>query len=178
MKIYTKTGDKGKTSLYSGERVKKYSLRVDVYGTIDELNSFLGLAVAQGLPDDMHTEIKKIMNETFSLCSDLANSAIEEDKAFIQQTHINDLEANIDKYTEQVPELKDFILPTGTVGASTLHVSRSICRRAERLATRLAETENVSKFALIYLNRLSDFLFTAARYANHAEGREETKWKK
>jgi cob(I)alamin adenosyltransferase len=178
MKIYTKTGDKGTTSLFSGERVPKYSLRVETYGTVDEMNSFLGAAVAQGLDEKVKEDICRIMNEIFSLCADLSNTSITEETALIREEHILVLEKNIDLYMSQLPELDHFILPSGSQGGTLLHVARSVCRRAERLCVHLDNSENVSPYALKYLNRLSDYLFAAARYANFLAGKEERAWKK
>ena len=178
MKIYTKTGDKGKTSLFSGERVTKYSLRVETYGSVDEMNSYLGAAVAQGLDEAVKKDICRIMNEIFSLCADLATTTTTEKTAFIQQEHISELEKNIDSYTSELPALTHFILPSGSQGGTLLHVARSVCRRAERLCVHLSDEEIVSPYAPKYLNRLSDFLFTAARYANFLAGKEEKAWKK
>ncbi len=178
MKIYTKTGDKGTTSLFSGERVPKYSIRVDTYGSVDEMNSFLGAAVAQGLHENVKKDICRIMNEVFSLSADLSNTAVTEETALINENHITSLEKNIDSYMQELPKLTSFILPSGSQGGALLHVARSVCRRAERLCVQLDNEENIGPFALKYLNRLSDFLFTAARYANFLADKEETSWEK
>jgi cob(I)alamin adenosyltransferase len=178
MKIYTKTGDKGLTTLGSGERVPKYALRVETYGAVDELHAFLGAAVAQGLPSPVDKDIKRVMNELFSLCADLSNTAVTDENARIQKEHIVALEKNIDAYMQTLPQLTNFILQGGSKGGSMLHVGRAVCRRAERLCVNLVETENNSSFVLKYLNRLSDFLFTAARMANYLDGAEEVLWQK
>lgn len=178
MKIYTKSGDRGKTSLGSGERVAKYSLRVDAYGSVDEMNSFLGAAVAQGLPERVKKDVCRISNEIFSLCADLANTKVTEENAFIGQSHIDTLEKQIDEYTAELPPLENFILPGGSKGGAFLHIARTVCRRAERLCVKLSNEEKVNNHTLKYLNRLSDFLFTAARLANNLDGKKEMIWKK
>ncbi|MFH1051479.1 MAG: cob(I)yrinic acid a,c-diamide adenosyltransferase [bacterium] len=179
MKIYTKTGDKGSTSLYNGSRVSKSALRVETYGTVDEMNSIIGIALSHEMPETLKGDMTKISNWLFNLGSDLATPLdfkilIER----IKEENIAFLEKKIDDYTEQMPELKNFILPGGSKPASFLHQARTVCRRAERLAVSLAETENIGKLPVIFLNRLSDYLFTAARYANHLLGVAERNWEK
>ncbi len=179
MKIYTKTGDKGSTSLYNGSRVSKSSLRVETYGTVDVLNSIIGIALAHDIPNQIKEDLLKISNRLFYLGSDLAtpmDSKIQIER--INEENITFLEQKIDEYTEQMPELKNFILPGGSKPASFLHHARTVCRRAERLAVSLAEAENIGDLPIIFLNRLSDYLFTAARYANHLLGVEERIWEK
>ncbi|MFC2130645.1 cob(I)yrinic acid a,c-diamide adenosyltransferase [Bacteroidota bacterium] len=180
MKIYTKTGDKGTTSLYNGKRVPKSSPRVETYGTVDVLNSILGIAIAHDPPGIMKEDITKISNMLFNLGSDLAtpldsNSKFKPER--IKEEQITYLEQNIDEYTEQMPPLKNFILPGGTKSAAFLHYARTVCRRAERLAVALSEKENIGELPVIFLNRLSDYLFTAARYANHLSGVKDREWK-
>jgi len=178
MKIYTKTGDKGATSLYSGERVEKYSLRVETYGTIDELNSVIGLAISFCDNPDIKNDLIAISNDLFSLCADFANTTINSNSSMINENHILNLENLIDKYTAVLPPLSKFILPGGTKSASFLHQARSVSRRAERLAVKLSSLEQVSEVGLIYLNRLSDFLFTVARMANYYENQTDIFWEK
>ena len=179
-KIYTKRGDKGETSLGGGQRVRKDSLRVQVYGTVDELNSQLGVALALGLCERLAQEIPSIQNELFDLGSDLC--FIEEDKAKyplpqIELRHVNRLEALIDEMTAAAGPLENFILPGGSLGAAQLHVARTVCRRAEREATTLANEEGVGTYVLAYLNRLSDALFVMARYENLQQGVPEPLWR-
>jgi cob(I)alamin adenosyltransferase len=178
-KIYTRTGDAGMTALGSRQRVSKDALRVQAYGTVDELNSALGLARALGLSDRLATVLPTIQNELFHLGSDL--SFTEEDKQTfaipeIEPRHVEALEALIDELNEVVGPLENFILPGGTPGAASLHVARTVCRRAERDVVSLSHREPVGQHVLSYLNRLSDALFVMARYENHASGRPETTW--
>lgn len=178
-KIYTRQGDEGLTSLSGGQRVPKDSLRVVAYGTVDELNSSLGVALAAGLCDRLAQVLPGIQNELFHLGSDL--SFLEEDKAKypvpqIEPRHVARLEALIDEMTAVVGPLQNFILPGGSVGAAHLHVARTICRRAEREAITLAREEAIGGEAIRYLNRLSDALFVMARYENHSRGVPEPLW--
>jgi cob(I)alamin adenosyltransferase len=179
MKIYTKTGDKGSTSLYNGSRVIKSSLRVETYGTVDELNSIIGIVLAHEAPVNLNNDLLVVSNWLFNLGSDLATptgSKINIDR--INEENIKFLEQKIDEYTEQMPELKNFILPGGSKIAAFLHHARTVCRRAERLVVELAEKEEIGEFPVKFLNRLSDYLFTSARYANHLLGVEERNWEK
>lgn len=178
-KIYTRRGDKGLTSLSGGQRVDKDSLRVAAYGTVDELNSAIGVAVSGGLVPWLASVLPELQNELFHLGSDL--SFREEDKAKfpipqIEERHILRLEALIDELTAVVGPLENFILPGGSAGAAELHVARTVCRRAERDVTTLAREEAIGAYALQYLNRLSDALFVMARYENHELGVPEPLW--
>ena len=181
MKIYTKTGDKGETGLFGGDRVPKNSTRIEAYGTIDELNSFIGLAVHEVRNNDVKGLLEGIQNELFTLGSDLAAPDNEKTlKLGIQrvQAHMYvRLEGEIDRYEERLQELRNFILPAGTRGAAVLHICRTICRRAERLVTALKGTENINENILIYLNRLSDLLFVLSRFENSISGVPDIKWK-
>lgn len=179
-KIYTKRGDGGQTSLGGGQRVPKDALRVQVYGTVDELNSQIGVALAAGLCDELQKVLPAIQNELFDLGSDLC--FLEEDKGKfplpqIEARHVEFLEKLIDEMTEVVGPLENFILPGGSVGSAHLHVARTVCRRAEREATQLAREEGVGPHVLAYLNRLSDALFVMARFENHRRGVPEPLWK-
>lgn len=179
-KIYTKGGDKGTTALGGGQRVPKDDLRVGVYGTVDELNSHIGVAVAMGLCDRLNAELPRIQNELFDLGSDLC--FLEEDKGKwsipqIEARHVEKLEALIDEMTEIVGPLENFILPGGAIGSAQLHVARTVCRRAEREATTLAREQAVGTYVISYLNRLSDALFVMARFENHQRGVAEPLWK-
>jgi cob(I)alamin adenosyltransferase len=178
-KIYTRTGDAGQTSLSGGQRVAKDSLRVAAYGTVDELNACLGVAVAAGLSDRLAGVVAEIQNELFHLGSDL--SFLEADKAQfpipqIEARHVARLEALIDELTAVVGPLQNFILPGGAATAAHLHVARTVCRRAERDVITLARAEPVGAHVVAYLNRLSDALFVMARYENHRRGVSEPLW--
>ena len=178
-KIYTRTGDAGQTSLSGGQRVAKDSLRVAAYGTVDELNSGLGVAVAAGLSERLAAVLPEIQNELFHLGSDL--SFLEEDKASfpipqIEARHVERLEALIDELTAVVGPLQNFILPGGSATAAHLHVARAVCRRAERDVITLAREDSVGAYVVAYLNRLSDALFVMARYENHQRGVVEPLW--
>ncbi len=179
MKIYIKTGDKGTTGLFSGERVSKASLRVDTYGTADELNSIIGIALSHDIDKNFREDLMKINKMLFRLGSDLAtppDAGTQFKVLRIEEKDISWLEKKIDEYTGRMPELKNFILPGGSLPAAFLHQARTVCRRAERMSVRLAETENTGELPVVFLNRLSDYLFTAARYANHLAGIEDIKW--
>src|SRR5512134_3074412 len=171
--IYTRTGDEGETSLGGGQRVPKDSARVTAYGTVDELNSAIGVAVAHGLTPRLMEILAILQNELFHLGSDLAFR--EEDKQThelpqIGERHVIQLEQWINELNEIVGPLKNFILPGGSPGAAQLHLARAICRRAERAVLTLAHEEPISGSVLPYLNRLSDLLFVMARYENKQRG--------
>lgn len=178
-KIYTRTGDAGTTSLGSKQRVPKDSLRVAAYGTVDELNSQLGVALASGLVSRLMETLPTIQNELFHLGSDLA--FLEEDKKTfnipqIKAQHVSKLEHLIDELNDVVGPLENFILPGGSMGAALLHVARTICRRAEREVAALSHVEPVGAQVLPYLNRLSDLLFVMARYENNQRSIAEPLW--
>jgi cob(I)alamin adenosyltransferase len=176
MKIYTKTGDKGNTSLFNGDRVSKTSLRIETYGTIDELNSIIGISISFCDNNSVKDDLLNICNLLFTAGTDLAtpyNSNINNNIIRINQSHINLLENLIDKHTNELPELKQFILPTGNKCAAFLHQARTVCRRAERLAIQLLNEEDIGNYIIIFLNRLSDYLFTAARYSNFKDKVED-----
>ncbi|MEM6706607.1 MAG: cob(I)yrinic acid a,c-diamide adenosyltransferase [Acidobacteriota bacterium] len=178
-KVYTRTGDDGTTALGTGTRVPKESLRIAAYGTADELNSVLGVAVASGVPDALLEPLAKIQNDLFHLGSDLC---IPEDDPNapevprIEDRHVDQLEAWMDAWQEELEPLQNFILPGGSLAAAHLHVARTVCRRAEREATELSRTEFVGKPVIRYLNRLSDALFVMARYANLKRGVGDVLW--
>lgn len=178
-KIYTRTGDDGTTALGTTRRVPKDDLRVETYGTIDELNSFLGLAIAYGLDQRLVGPLKTIQNELFHLGADL--SFPKDDKRQvevprIEQRHIDALEHLIDELNEEVGPLKNFILPGGSPGAAALQVARAICRRAERIAVSLGREQDINPANLTYLNRLSDALFVMGRFENRSKGVDEPLW--
>ena len=178
MKIYTKTGDDGTTSLFSGGRVRKHHLRVEAYGTVDELNSHIGVVRAH--KPSMPTEVLliKIQEHLFRLGADLATPMDAKAEWLIRITpqEVEWLEYRIDQFTEHLEPLKNFILPGGSLVGANLHVARTVCRRAERLVVALAEVEPINDQSLIYLNRLSDWFFTAARYENKQANIPEDKW--
>ena len=179
-KIYTKRGDAGDTALGGGQRVPKDHPRVEAYGTVDELNSQLGVALAVGLCDRLAQVLPEIQNELFDLGSDLCFR--EEDKQQyklpqIEPRHVQRLEALIDEMTAVTGPLENFILPGGSLGAAQLHVARTVCRRAERVVAGLANEESIGAHVLPYLNRLSDALFVMARYENRQRGVPEPLWR-
>ena len=180
IKIYTKTGDKGDTGLFGAGRVPKYSLRIETYGTVDELNSFIGLAVSEISDEEVNGLLIKIQNELFTVGSNLAAPNLEKDKKniipLVTEKFYTDAEKAIDHFEEKLEPLKNFILPGGSKGSALLHVCRSVCRRAERKAVELKSKENVGEEIIIYLNRLSDLFFVLARYVNLISNNPDTKW--
>lgn len=178
MKIYTKTGDGGTTALFAGGRVPKHHLRVEAYGTIDELNSLLGVVRAQRPSQQTDSWLEAAQNQLFHLGADLATppSAKSNWITRISKDEISWLEASIDEMTDQLPPLRNFVLPGGSPAGAQLQVARAVCRRAERIMTALDESAEVGPDALAYVNRLSDWLFMLARYENMRAGESETKW--
>ena len=178
-KLYTRKGDEGTTGLGGGQRVPKDSLRVRAYGAVDELNAFIGVALAHGVSRRLAEMLLPIQNELFHLGADL--SFVEEDKARrkipqIEARHVERLEQRIDELNAVVGPLENFILPGGAVASANLHVARTVCRRAEREVIALAGAEPVGPFVVAYLNRLSDLLFAMARYENRQQGVLEPLW--
>jgi cob(I)alamin adenosyltransferase len=182
MKIYTKTGDKGETSLFGGERVWKDNLRISAYGTVDELNSILGVAVNEITNKELREVINSIQNDLFTLGSDLASPLEKENKRFtiprVNAQFVERLEKLIDNYDSQLPSLRNFIIPGGTKGAGLIHLARTVCRRAEREVISLAKVEPITEEIKIYLNRLSDLLFVLARFENFSSNHPDIEWKK
>lgn len=180
-KIYTKTGDKGKTSLIGGTKVSKAHLRIEAYGTVDELNSHIGLCRDQQTDDHGRDILQEIQDRLFTLSSALACDPEKETKMKIpdlKESDITLLEKEIDRMTDQLPPMKSFILPGGHPVVSQLHITRCVCRRAERSCVRLEEeNEEVAPIIMIYLNRLSDYLFVLARYTAHLLNVAEIPWK-
>src|SRR5262245_7243469 len=163
-KVYTRTGDDGTTGLGGGQRVPKDSLRIEAYGTVDELNSQIGVALAAGLDAELSGPLSAAQNDLFHLGSDLC--VLEEDKASppvprIEARHVDALEAWMDRLSESLAPLENFVLPGGAPGAAALHVARAVCRRAERLVIALGRREAIGAYTIRYLNRLSDALFVA-----------------
>lgn len=182
MKIYTRTGDRGDTALFGGERVVKHHPRISAYGTVDETNAFIGLALAH-LPEDppfapLRTMLERVQNELFVVGADLATP--EGSKAAVPRItndHITALEHDIDRLDGDLPELRSFILPGGHAAAAALHAARTVCRRAERETVSARADLGFDHEVPVYLNRLSDFLFVAARWANQTSGGTDTAWK-
>lgn len=181
MRIYTKQGDEGKTALFDGTRVDKCDLRLETYGTLDELNSHLGAALALCTFSAMAEILQRLQHELFDAGSDLATPLDSPNSPKIRRIEATDyqrIEKWIDEVTAQLPPLKNFVLPGGTVLSAQLHICRTVCRRAERHLVALKRHENLGPAILIYLNRLSDFLFTLARWANVLAGVDEVFWSK
>ncbi len=178
MKIYTRTGDDGTTSLFSGGRVLKSHLRVESYGTVDELNSVLGLARAFKPHPTTDDYLGQIQRQLFHLGADLATPLDAESNWVVRmdEATVRGLEDAIDTLNADLPPLTNFILPGGSLAAAQIHIGRTVCRRAERIVVMLKEYEAVGEPALHYLNRLSDFLFTLARWENKQVGIAEDAW--
>ena len=181
MKIYTGFGDEGQTRLYGGKVVSKDHLRIEVYGTLDELNSLLGLVISQLADEHLHEQLILIQNDLFQISAVLAtpdrNTLKKLDKA-PERSDIVRLEQLIDHMDDKLAPLQSFILPGGTTTASYLHLARTVCRRAERRLTSLMATAEIDNDIIVYLNRLSDLLFVAARYVNYRAGVVDIPWQK
>ena len=181
MKIYTKTGDKGKTSLIGGTKVYKSNLRIESYGTIDELNSFVGLCLDHLKSHNIPNVLAEIQDRLFTIGSALACDPEKETKLKIPDLHEADvvlLEKEIDRMNEVLPAMKSFILPGGHLAVSSLHIARTVCRRAERCCIKMQKKEmEVEDLVIKYLNRLSDYLFVLARFAAHQLNVKEIPWK-
>lgn len=178
MKIYTRKGDRGETSLFGGKRVLKNSLRIETYGSVDELNSIVGAARASVPPQEIDTILERVQNDLFILGADLATpTSMKHGKVLrIMHSHVEGLEKIIDRLEILLEPLSSFILPGGSSLGAQLHVARTVCRRAERLAVQLTKREKIGELPVMYLNRLSDCLFVLARYANKVAGAQEKKW--
>jgi cob(I)alamin adenosyltransferase len=180
-KIYTRVGDGGNTALIGGTKVPKNDLRIETYGTVDELNSWIGLVNDQLQDAEYKNLLKEIQDRLFTIGSSLATDSDKDVKMALPDLHATDvalLENQIDFMTEQLPEMKSFILPGGHVAVSSIHIARCVCRRAERLAVGLRQLDvPVNELVIQYLNRLSDYLFTLARYAAHKLKVAEIPWK-
>ena len=177
MKIYTKTGDGGESSLYGGTRLPKSDLRFEAYGTIDELNAALGIALAQVGAVEYQEELSRVQADLFSLGAELALSPGQELKARpIGAVETTALERRLDELQAKLPELKNFILPGGGALGGALHLARTVARRAERAVVRLKSQIEIRDEILTYLNRLSDYLFVLARYVNAKTGHQEITW--
>ncbi len=183
MKIYTRTGDEGTTALFGGDRVVKSHPRIEAYGTVDELNAVVGVVLAHLDPDSgtgsarLRPVLVRIQNDLFVLGADLATP--EHSRPTVPRiggAHIDALEADIDAFDADLPPLRAFILPGGTAASAHLHVARTVCRRAERLAVEAATRERFNEGAVVYLNRLSDLFFVLSRWANHAAAVADVEW--
>jgi cob(I)alamin adenosyltransferase len=179
MKIYTKTGDRGDTSLVGGQRVPKDALRVEAYGTVDELNSVLGIVLADSNESGLEMVLKPVQMKLFELGAELATPHPSENPRIPQITSRDaaPLEALIDALSADLPPLNNFVLPGGSPLAARIHFARTVCRRAERLVVRLSHSEEVGEGIIVYLNRLSDLLFVLARHVNVKTGVPEILWK-
>jgi cob(I)alamin adenosyltransferase len=174
-KIYTRTGDDGTTGLGNGERIDKCDERVEAFGTVDETNSALGLILAEsGAPETIRACLTRIQHELFEIGAELSLPGYRK----ITSEHVGTLERDLDRFNEELPPLKEFVLPGGNRLAATCHVARTICRRAERRAWAAAKTTDVNPELLRYLNRLSDLLFVVARVLARQGGAEETLWQR
>lgn len=178
MKIYTKKGDGGRTNLAGGEQVSKSHIRIRAYGTVDELNSCIGVAISFSGFEDMKESLSGVQNDLFAIGAQLAarGEPPRKEKARISEERIAGLEGLIDTFMGEAGALESFVLPGGTTAASYLHLARTTCRRAETLVTELSESEPVNPLCIKYLNRLSDLLFAMARAANKRGKTDEIKW--
>lgn len=182
MKIYTKTGDQGETGLYGGPRVSKDDIRIEAYGTVDELNSVLAVALIEVDNPDIYELLRKIQNQLFSIGADLATPIGKQNSRAsirtIKDHHITEIENAIDYFDAQLDPLKNFILPGGTAGGAYLHLARTVCRRAERRVVTLKNAVEINPNIILFLNRLSDLLFVLARFENKSAGVQDVPWKK
>jgi cob(I)alamin adenosyltransferase len=177
MKIYTRTGDRGETSLFGGARVAKNDARIEAYGTIDELSSFVGVARAASVPAEVEGILEQVQRDLFEVGAHLASPGTSR-FAGVDPQRIEELERAIDAMERELAPLTNFILPGGAMAAAQLHVARTVCRRAERLVVALRDDAPATQSTITYLNRLSDYLFVAARFANHRSGVEDVPWKR
>jgi cob(I)alamin adenosyltransferase len=172
-KIYTRTGDDGTTGLGDGSRINKDSLRVEAMGDVDELNSVIGIMMTESMPDTLGTTLTQIQHDLFNVGGEICIPGY----VILQQSRIDDLEQVIDSLNENLPPLKEFILPGGTKAAAYCHLARTVCRRAERKLVELHRNEKVTDISLQYLNRLSDLLFVLCRTINKEAGVNDVLWK-
>lgn len=171
-KIYTRTGDQGTTGLGDGKRVDKDDLRVETYGTVDELNSLVGVVLASNMSEDLRKSLTRTQHELFDLGGELCMPGY----TLVPESCVEQLETDLDFFNEDLPPLKDFILPGGSEAAARCHHARTVCRRAERLLVSLGKVEDINEASLRYLNRLSDLLFVMARVMARADGGKEVLW--
>ena len=177
MKIYTRTGDRGETSLFGGARVAKNDARIDAYGTVDELSSFVGVARTAPLPEGMTTILEQVQRDLFEVGAHLASPGTSRFEG-VDPARIEQLERAIDAMEHELAPLTNFILPGGSPAAAHLHVARTVCRRAERCVVGLGDDSSATRSTIAYLNRLSDYLFVAARFANQHAGVADVPWKR
>ncbi|HEX7833338.1 MAG TPA: cob(I)yrinic acid a,c-diamide adenosyltransferase [Thermoanaerobaculia bacterium] len=177
MKIYTRTGDHGQTSLFGGTRVAKSDARIESYGTIDELSSFIGVARASSIPSSVDDELHRVQMDLFEIGAHLASPGTSRFPG-VDAVRVEALERAIDAMESDLAPLTTFILPAGSLGAAQLHVARTVCRRAERLVVALQDVSDATISTIGYLNRLSDYLFVAARFANLRSGVSDVPWKR
>ncbi len=175
MKIYTKKGDAGQTQLWGGEKRSKDDPRIEVYGTVDELNSVLGMVQAQFPSGELQQILERVQRELFILGSELASTG-QVSESFLQENVVHHLESEMDAWDRDLPPLTRFILPGGHVAAAQLHLARTVCRRAERALVSLQKQESIRPVALQYLNRLSDWCFVLARWVNWRLGHSDVFW--
>ena len=175
-RIYTRGGDAGETSLGDGSRVSKLDARIAAYGTIDELNSLLGVVLAGACPSQLREPLGRVQNELFDVGADLCVPFAVEGRLRVEQAMVDRLEALCDAFNDDLPELKSFVLPGGSAASAGLHVARTVCRRAERETLLAAGEHDVNPLVAVYLNRLSDLLFILARAANALANAEEPLW--
>ncbi|HXI11271.1 MAG TPA: cob(I)yrinic acid a,c-diamide adenosyltransferase [Thermoanaerobaculia bacterium] len=178
MKIYTRVGDRGETSLFGGVKVGKGDLRIECYGTVDELNSWIGLVRTMTSDPDVDGELKRIQSDLFDIGAHLASPEGSIRFAGVEASRIADLENAIDQMETSLAPLKNFILPGGASASASLHVARTVCRRAERRVVSLGDPSDIGGTTIAYLNRLSDYLFVAARFSNQREGVDDVEWKR
>lgn len=178
MSIYTKFGDKGKTSLYGGKTVSKAALRVEAYGTVDELNSFVGIVLSDLKDKKIKEELIKVQNDLLEIGASLASPARNKHESLSKyfKTRVGEFEVEIDDLTKKLPELENFILPGGSINGARMHFARTLVRRAERRVVDLSTKEKINTEILVYLNRLSDLLFMYARVINYKEKQKEIVW--
>jgi cob(I)alamin adenosyltransferase len=177
VKIYTRTGDKGQTSLFGGTRVPKNDARIEAYGTVDELSSFLGVARAAIPPAEVEAELSRVQSDLFEIGAHLASPGMSRFEG-VDPRRIEELERAIDAMEQGLAPLTAFILPAGAMASAQLHVARTVCRRAERCVVGLHDETAATQSTITYLNRLSDYLFVAARFANAKAGVADVPWKK
>jgi cob(I)alamin adenosyltransferase len=176
-RIYTRGGDAGETSLGDGSRVSKLDARITAFGTVDELNAWLGVVLAGEVDPGIRSVLERVQNELFDLGADLSVPGSVDGRLRVEQSVVDHLEEDCDRFNAELPELRSFILPGGSPAAASLHVARTICRRAERETLVAAQQHELGPLVLVYLNRLSDLLFILARVANARVGHDEPLWK-
>jgi cob(I)alamin adenosyltransferase len=176
IKVYTKTGDNGTTGLFSGERVPKHHIRIKAYGTVDELNCWIGLIRSQDIKKEQGKELIKIQKNLMLIGSELANESSDLTIDLIQKDDVKDIELWIDRMTDELPVLRNFVIPGGHSCVANTHLARCVCRRAERFITELNDTSKTNPVIIFYINRLSDYLFTLSRKFAHDFNVEEIKW--